>query len=475
MQEVVAIYRRVSTSYQVESGVSLQAQKETLTKLCDLNNYKIYKDYCDEGISGKDTEHRPAFREMMEDMKKGLFSKIIVLKIDRMSRNIIDLEKTINEMQKYNCEFESASEKIDTNSSMGRMFIRLLGIFAQFERERISERIQEAVLYKLENGEAISNPIIGYNLFKNDEGKTIWVIDEEKKDMVNAVFDTYEKTNSLKSTTIFINEKYPDKVYKNGFSTTDIKEIMQHTQYYGYYALYDDSGKILAENKNYCEPYLTYDRWKKINDMRENKNIKKTKNDNVYLFPRKIKGICGHNYTGRATINNTRKNPKPVFVYGCEKNIHQGTCNYNMVTEKRIEEEVLKKIPKELNKYLEKKKKQALTKKQVSNIDTKIKKLENEKKRYTTSFINGWLEESEAKRKINNIDFEIKELEKTKETNTKTIEELIKIVQKSNFESIYQTMSKEQKQIFFNSFIDYIVVDKEKYANKQEFTEIHFL
>lgn len=478
MQEIVAIYRRVSTMYQVEEGVSLNAQKETLMKVCELNNYKIYKDYCDEGLSGKDTEHRPAFQQMMEDMRKGLFSKVLVLKIDRMSRNILDLEKTINEMQKYNCEFESASEKIDTHSSMGRMFIRLLGIFAQFERERISERIKDSVNYKLENGEAISNPIIGYKLFKNDEGKTIWIIDEEKKDLIVDIFNTYEKTSSLKETTMYINDKYSNLVYKKGFNTTDIKHIMEKTQYYGYYALYNENGDIIVENKNYCEPYLSYERWKKINDLRKNKNIKSTPKKNVYLFKGKIKGSCGHNYTGRVCISHKdSKNPTKCYVYGCDANIHKGICNYNMITEIRIEKEVLKKIPLEINKYLDEEKRIIkLTKKEKENNEKKIKKLEEEKKRYTTSFINGWIEESKAKSEINRINEEIKKLNSIDNSKKiETLEELLDKIKESNFESIYQNMDRKQKQMFYCSFIDYIVVDKDKYSKKEEFTEIHFL
>ena len=138
-KQFVAIYIRVSTTHQAEEGFSLEAQEEKLRKIAKLNDYQIYKVYADKGISGKDTIHRPAFQEMMKDMQSKLFSKILVMKLDRISRSVADLENIIKQLQKYNCGFESASEKIDTTSSMGLMFIRLLGVFAQFERERISE------------------------------------------------------------------------------------------------------------------------------------------------------------------------------------------------------------------------------------------------------------------------------------------------------------------------------------------------
>ena len=182
----VAIYIRVSTKKQVEEGYSLDAQKERLIKLCETNGYIVYKVYADEGKSGKDT-NRPAFQEMMEDMKNGCFDKILVMKLDRISRSVIDLEVMIKAMQTYNVEFESASEKIDTSSSFGMMFVRLLGIFAQFERERISERISDTFENMVSEARAISgSQPFGY---KVEDGKV--VIDEEKREIVNYIFDTF--------------------------------------------------------------------------------------------------------------------------------------------------------------------------------------------------------------------------------------------------------------------------------------------
>ena len=76
----VAIYIRVSTKKQVEEGYSLEAQKERLVKLCETNGYIVYKVYADEGKSGKDT-NRPAFQEMMKDMKDKKFNVILAFKL----------------------------------------------------------------------------------------------------------------------------------------------------------------------------------------------------------------------------------------------------------------------------------------------------------------------------------------------------------------------------------------------------------
>ena len=240
----VAIYIRVSTKKQVEEGYSLEAQKERLLKLCETNSYIIYKIYADEGKSGKDT-NRPAFQEMMEDMRNRKFNKILVMKLDRISRSVIDLELMIKEMQNYKVDFESASEKIDTSTSFGMMFIRLLAIFAQFERERIKERINDAFETMVQEGKAITGTQpIGY---KNENGKV--VINEDEKDLVNYFFDVFEKTCSLRRATIYTNEKFG--LNKD---TQNYRKILTQTQYYGSY----------KGNDNYCPAYITKERYDRI-------------------------------------------------------------------------------------------------------------------------------------------------------------------------------------------------------------------
>ena len=196
---------------------------------------------------------------MMNDMRNHKFNKIIVMKLDRISRSVVDLENIIKELHENDCGFESASEKIDTTSAMGLMFTRLLGIFAQFERERISERIKDVFAEKIQRGQAITGNLpIGYKIGYNEKKEKIVVKDLEKSYFVMSLFDKYEETSSLIKTCQYLNDTYPDLVYKGGFNTVDLKRIMTNTMYYG----------TLKENSNYCEPYLSFERWQKIKSQK---------------------------------------------------------------------------------------------------------------------------------------------------------------------------------------------------------------
>lgn len=453
----VAIYIRVSTTHQVEEGFSLDAQENKLRQICELNGYKIYKVYADKGISGKDTIHRPAFQEMMEDMEKGLFSKILVMKLDRISRSVADLENIIKQLQKHNCGFESASEKIDTTSSMGLMFIRLLGVFAQFERERIAERIKDAFDEKIKQGGAVTRSLpMGYKIGTDDKGKKIVIKDIEKEEIVKDMFDTYERTNSLQKTADYLNEKYPDKLNKYMATGQGISRALDSKMYYGYY----------RGNDSYCEPYVSKERWERLNEIKKSKNIKGYKH--TFIFSGILKSSCGHYLVGHFCHG---ENAYRCKIYSTNKK-----CSCNSVREKYVEKQFLDKLNDSLIEYIDKYTIKISNSKYIDNTK-KIKSLEEKKQKIISSFINGWINEDAAKSEINQIEVSIKELKK--DNKIEDIEALKKIIN-SNWREKYNHFTKEEKQAFIRNLnIDYIYIDHEKYNQgwrdrKPEFLTIYF-
>lgn len=452
-KNIVALYTRVSTTHQVEEGVSLVAQRNNLLRFAENNEYKVYKIYEELGKSGKNV-NRPAFQEMMQDMRDGRFNKIVVFKLDRISRSIVDLENIIQELQKYHCGFESASEKIDTTSAMGLMFIRLLGIFAQFERERISERICDAFNEKINKGEAITGSLpIGYKIGVDKDDKKIVIKDTEYEDVVKDMFDTYERTNSLQDTADYLKEKYSDILDKTMMTSAGISRTLDNKLYYGYY----------HGNDSYCEPYVTKERWENLYNTKKEKNIKGY--DHTYIFSSLLVASCGHKMSGHNGNG-----------YRCSQYVHDKTCSCNHVTEKYIEKEFLNIFRDSVIKLIDEYNIKISNSKQIDKTK-KIKTLEDRKQKIINSFINGWIEESEAKFEIQNIDLTIKELKK--DTKIDDIEILKKII-KSDWREKYETFTPEEKQAFIRNLnIDYIYVDIEKYKegwrdNKSGFLTIYF-
>ncbi|GHU81073.1 hypothetical protein FACS1894191_7600 [Clostridia bacterium] len=122
-----AVYARQSVDKQ--DSISIESQIE----FC---KYELkggtYKGYTDKGYSGKNTD-RPHFQELMRDIEQGIIRRVIVYKLDRISRSIIDFANMMGMFQQYGVEFISSTEKFDTSTPMGRAMLNICIVFAQLE------------------------------------------------------------------------------------------------------------------------------------------------------------------------------------------------------------------------------------------------------------------------------------------------------------------------------------------------------
>ena len=134
----VAIYCRVSTDEQDVDKQEFQCKK--YAEASNLEVYKVYKDI----ISGT-TSSRPEFNKMLEDMRKREFNCIMVTRLDRMGRSLQHLLSLFNEFNNRGVNFIATTQNIDTTSATGKLQLQILGAFAEFERNLISERTKEGL------------------------------------------------------------------------------------------------------------------------------------------------------------------------------------------------------------------------------------------------------------------------------------------------------------------------------------------
>jgi site-specific DNA recombinase len=136
-----ALYVRVSTAEQAKEGYSIGEQLDRLTKYCEAMKWEVYKSYTDPGYSGANT-NRPGLQDMLADIRNGKIDKVVVYKLDRLSRSQKDTLNLIEDnFLAYNCDFVSLSENFDTSTPFGRAMVGILAVFAQLEREQIKERM----------------------------------------------------------------------------------------------------------------------------------------------------------------------------------------------------------------------------------------------------------------------------------------------------------------------------------------------
>ena len=194
-----AIYTRKSTEEGLEQEFnSLQAQREACEAYIKSQKHEHWQllstEYDDGGYSGGNME-RPALKRLLLDVQNGLIDIIVVYKIDRLTRSLMDFSKIVEILDKHNASFVSITQHFNTTTSMGRLTLNMLLSFAQFEREVTGERIRDKISASKKKGMWMGGkPPLGY--YRKD--KKIYP-DEEKAALARAIFEKYTE---LKSTTL---------------------------------------------------------------------------------------------------------------------------------------------------------------------------------------------------------------------------------------------------------------------------------
>ena len=137
----VGIYCRCSTIDQ-DSTI----QEKICREYCERNGHVVYRVYMDNGVSGA-RGSRPAFNDLLNDMRSLKFNCVMVTKLDRMGRSLSHLLDLFEEFNKKGVHFIAATQNIDTASSIGKFQLQMLGAFAEFERNLIAERTREGLRF----------------------------------------------------------------------------------------------------------------------------------------------------------------------------------------------------------------------------------------------------------------------------------------------------------------------------------------
>ncbi len=176
-------YVRVSTSEQVLEGISLDNQKAKIQAYCDLNDLELVTIIEDAGKSGKNLS-RDGIETILWKIKRKEIDAIVVYKIDRLSRKVIDTLTLIETFEKAGITFHSLNEKIDTSTAMGRFFLNITASLAQMERDLISERTKDALQMKIANNERAGQVPFGYRVA--EDGVTL-IPHKEEQEVIKAI------------------------------------------------------------------------------------------------------------------------------------------------------------------------------------------------------------------------------------------------------------------------------------------------
>ena len=393
-KKVAGIYIRVSTEDQAREGFSLPEQEKRLRAMCEYKGYEIYKVYKDAGISAKTGNHRPAFEELKEDIKNKKVNTIVVLKLDRLTRSVYDMENIMKFLDENNAYLDCANDDINTTNANGRMVARLLTTVSQNEIERTSERTKIGLAGAIKEGNIPHRAPFGY---KHVNKKL--VPDPLTKDQVIRIFNLYYEGNSYQTISNIYNQ---EQVFgKTNWCDGTILKILENEIYKGDF-VHGKRTNNPTYYENVVEPIVSKELWEEC-QVQKKKNSRNYKRDKEYLFLQKLKcPKCGRILGGNAT---RKKNGNVYYYYQCH------SCKIS-IKENEIEE-VVKTLLADILEYDNVVNEFFLPvlKSKINNpkeeLESELKKLNNKKERIKKAYIDSLFTEEEFKEETKIVENQI--------------------------------------------------------------------
>ena len=477
-KKIAGIYIRVSTEDQAREGFSLPEQEKRLRAMCEFKGYEIYNVYKDAGLSAKTGNKRPAFEELKEDIKAKKCNTIVVLKLDRLTRSVYDMEDIMKFLEENNAYLDCANDDINTTSANGRMVARLLTTVSQNEIERTSERTKIGLAGAIKAGNIPHKAPFGY---KHVNKKL--VPDEATKDQIIRIFNLYYQGNSYQTISNLYNK---EKVFgKTNWCDATILKILENEIYKGDF-VHGKRTNNPTYYENVVEPIVSKELWEEC-QVQKKKNSRNYKRDKEYLFLQKLKcPKCGRILGGNAT---RKKNGNVYYYYQCHN------CRIS-VKEKDIEKEFDNFIT-EIQEYdsIVNQTLLPMIKTKLNNLKEKLQKELNEQngklERIRKAYINGsfTIEEYDAEKEI--VENTIKHLEEKiidcdicNELRFTPEDILIKrdldyinqIIYPDEYEEntyMWEDYTREEKADLIMRYVDYVEI--EYYGNKKvRLGEVYF-
>ncbi len=337
-----AIYTRKSVEDAVEKEFnSCDAQREAgeLLVASQRGNHwecipKLYNDY---GLSGGNT-NRPALKELLSDCEAGLVDIVVVYKVDRLSRSIVDFGELSKKFDKWGVSFVSVTQDINTSTSSGRMMLNILMTFAQYEREIIAERIKDKMSASRKKGKWVGGvPPYGYKV----ENKKLAIIKNEVE-TVKWIFQRFIEVQSPKIIAQELNRQ-SIKTHNDGlWNSTHIQRMLRNHTYIGEV---NYNGHIcIGEHQG----FLSRSVWERVQEiLQSNTHVTDFKGELNNIAP--LKGVLHCPYCNSTmTPTYSKKGKRHYHYYLCVKDNKraESKCPIKRIPAGDIEKIVMEQITK---------------------------------------------------------------------------------------------------------------------------------
>jgi site-specific DNA recombinase len=347
-----AIYTRKSTNENLDMDFNtLDAQREAgeiYVKSQALQGWEVLPRHYDDGGFSGGTMERPALKQLLKDIHAGLVDCVVVYKVDRLSRSLLDFARMMELFDAKGVSFVSTTQEFNTASPMGRLTLHLLLSFAQFEREMISERTRDKMAAARRRGKWIGGPpVLGYGIDRLL--RKLEVIPEEAA-QVRTIFELYQSMRSIRAVTNHVNALgWKKKTYKTKggktpgggpFDDNTIHRILRNRTYVGCVVykgeVYDGEHDAIIDTETFEQVQTLLKTNKCGRGPRRQRNFE-------YILQGVLHCACGEPMT---TVNGTSRTGTIYRYYRCfaQSRKRDSDCTHPRVAAAEIEPAVIEKL-----------------------------------------------------------------------------------------------------------------------------------
>lgn len=410
-------YVRVSTAEQKMHGYSLQAQREVLQRYADEHGMNLVRIYADEGVSASKALHkRKGILQLLEDAEKGETDVILFKDLTRWARNEFQFYTVQNRLDKVHVPWIAVEQpNLETVTASGKLIVGIHISVAAHESAQIGERIKFVNESRVQKKLPLTGRLpIGYKIGVIDGQKRI-IKNEDEAELVSVAFDTFERTQCINQTM--------QELKNHGRMVWDkaLRNMLRNPMYKGTY----------HDVEEYCEPYITTERWERIQHLINHRHYTPPTDNRYYIFSSLVQcKECGRMMAGKTKTGN-------LTYYACPKHGLNLCEHAKMIREDAIEQHMIALVEQAPQKQIVIKHK----KKKTVNIKPKLERLKE-------LYIDGDISKAEYLKRKELLESQIPETESLPPR-------LI-----TNWRELYDTADKKQKNVIWKTVLDKIIVDQ---------------
>lgn len=444
----IAKYARCSSDEQKKSGYTIGDQLDLIDEFAIENELVSIGEYVDEGISATlEISKRKALAQLIKDAKAGKFDIVVFKCIDRFFRNTEEYYAAQKQFRTAGVTWLSIEESdLDPDDPDAAFKINIYLAMAEYEARKTSKRIRFNNKMRIKNKQVVTGSqcfLFPWTVTGEKRNRHL-IKNKETEAMTYDILEFFEKHQTKRATLGYINIKYGMRMAMN-----TLNQLLSDTLLYGEY----------KGVENYVEPYITKERFDRIQDILQRNSRMPANPNRVFLFSGLLKCPgCGHNMVGNYHLSEGKYH---LYNYRCNyAAIHKIHKSMGTISERKLEKQLLDNLAQYIKgEIIRVENIEDATPK--NNNEEKAKKIKAEIDRLNMMFRKGRIEEEEYDTEYFKLEKQLKALDIEEQPQERDLDALKGLLE-TDYRELYRHLTKENKKAFWRAIIREFTIDEKK-------------